>query len=121
MNRHRGEVGAVLDGEAYTLCLTLGALAEIEAQLGGADILSLAQRFETGRISAADAICIIGAGLRGGGNAISDKAVASMRIDGGAPGYLKLVIDLLHAAFGMAEQTQASEGKSDAPFPGGAQ
>ncbi len=121
VNRHRGEVSAVLDGEAYTLCLTLGALAEIEAQLGGVDILSLAQRFESGRISAQEAICIIGAGLRGGGNAITDKAVAAMRSDDGVPGYLKLVIDLLHAAFGMAEPTQTTEGKSDAPFPGGAQ
>lgn len=121
-NRHRGEVSAVLDGQTYRLCLTLGALAEIEGQLGGADILSLALRFESGRISAAEAICIIGAALRGGGNAVSDKAVAAMRIEGGVAGYLGLVIDLLHAAFGADEQAGGQGGGDvNGPFPGGAQ
>ena len=30
-NKHRGEVTARLDGKDYTLCLTLGALAELDA------------------------------------------------------------------------------------------
>ena len=30
-NCHRGEIAARLDGRDYTLCLTLGALAEMEA------------------------------------------------------------------------------------------
>ena len=29
-NRYRGEVTAVLDGRQWTLCLTLGALAELD-------------------------------------------------------------------------------------------
>ena len=64
-NRHRGEIDAMLDGTRYTLCLTLGALAELESAFGDADMLALAQRFESGRLSASDAIRIIGAGLRG--------------------------------------------------------
>ena len=36
-NRHRGEIEAELGGQRYTLCLTLGALAEIEHAYGGAD------------------------------------------------------------------------------------
>lgn len=123
VNRHRGELGATLDGQPYRLCLTLGALAEIEAQLGGVDILSLAQRFEGGRIAASEAICILGAGLRGGGNQITDQQLAQMQIEGGVPGYLRLVIELLHAAFGVSEPGGAgsSGGQENAPFPGGAQ
>ena len=40
-NRHRGEI-AVLDGRERTLCLTLGALAELEASFGAEDLVALA-------------------------------------------------------------------------------
>ena len=123
-NRHRGEITARLDGRAYTLCLTLGALAELEAQLEGEDILALAQRFESGRITAREAIYVIGAGLRGAGNDISDEAVARMQADGGVPGYLTLVINLLQAAFGVEVDTDGPGPKkqeaANSPFPGGA-
>ena len=33
VNPHRGEIEAVLGGVPYTLCLTLGALAELGARL----------------------------------------------------------------------------------------
>lgn len=120
-NLHRGEISANLDGKPYTLCLTLGALAELEEQLGGEDILALAQRFESGRITAREAMCVIGAGLRGAGNDISDDAVGRMQVDGGVPGYLSLVIHLLQAAFGADEAPGMREGsgESPAPFPGG--
>lgn len=36
-NKHRGEVTARLDGKDYTLCLTLGALAEMEQAFGAED------------------------------------------------------------------------------------
>lgn len=126
VNRHRGEVSAILDGKKYTLCLTLGALAEIEAQLGGVDILVLAQRFESGGIAARDAIAVIGAGLRGGGHQITDSELACMQIEGGVPGYLALVIELLLAAFGLegappgVAENSPSGGQANAPFPGGA-
>ena len=67
-NRHRGEIEAELGGETYVLCLTLGALAELESAYGDQDLIAIAERFETGRIGASDAIRIIGAGLRGGGH-----------------------------------------------------
>ena len=35
-NVHRGEISALIGGEERTLCLTLGALAELEARLGPA-------------------------------------------------------------------------------------
>lgn len=98
-NRHRGEIEAVLGGERRVLVLTLGALAELEDAFGGEDMLALAVRFETGRISARDAIRIIGAGLRGAGNDVSDGEVARMSAEGGASGYIAIVADLFIATF----------------------
>lgn len=119
-NLHRGEISAVLDGQSYNLCLTLGALAELEERLGGEDILSLAQRFETGRIKAREAMFVIAAGLRGAGNEISDAQAGRMQIDGGVPGYLNLVIALLQAAFGADGPADSHEkGVPKTPFPGG--
>ena len=100
VNRHRGEIAAILGGERRTLVLTLGALAELEDAFGGEDMLALASRFETGRISARDAIRIIGAGLRGAGETMSDEDVARMNVEGGAAGYIAIVADLLTATFG---------------------
>jgi hypothetical protein len=98
-NRHRGEIEAELGGKTYTLVLTLGALAEIEHAYGGEDLLAIAERFETGRIKASDAIKVIGAGLRGAGEKISDEDVAKLSAPGGAAGYLRIVADLLKATF----------------------
>lgn len=99
-NARRGEIEAALDGRTWTLCLTLGALAELEAALGAGDLMALAQRFEAGRLSSADAIRVIGAGLRGAGNEIDDRAVARMRCDDGAAGFVAIVARLLAATFG---------------------
>jgi hypothetical protein len=101
VNGIRGEIEAILDGKPYRLCLTLGALAELETALGDADMMALAERFGTGRLSAGDAIRLIGAGLRGGGHAISDADVAAMTVDGGASGYAGIVARLLNATFGQ--------------------
>ncbi len=77
VNRYRGEIEAALDGKSYRLCLTLGALAELEHAFGEEDMLAVAERFESGRIAAKDAIRIIGAGLRGAGYELDDAAVAA--------------------------------------------
>jgi hypothetical protein len=47
-NPARGEIEAFLDGRQWTLCLTLGALAELEASLAAGDLMGLARRFEAG-------------------------------------------------------------------------
>lgn len=101
-NLHRGEIEAVLDGVPYRLCLTLGALADLESAFGAEDMLALAQRFSGGRIAARDAIRIIGAGLRAGGTMIEDAAVGDMRVNAGAAGFVDIVARLLHATFGAA-------------------
>ena len=98
-NHHRGEIEAELGGRSWRLCLTLGALAELEAAYGGEDLLALAQRFESGKIGATDALRIIGAGLRGAGHPVTDGEVAAMPVEGGAAGYLRIVVKLMTATF----------------------
>lgn len=100
VNRHRGEIEAVLDGEPRTLCLTLGALAELEASFAVDDLAGLAERFASGRLSARDLIRIVGAGLRGGGECVSDEDVARMTTDKGAAGFAEIAARLLRATFG---------------------
>ncbi len=102
-NRRRGEVAARIDGRDRTLCLTLGALAELEAAFAADNLIELAERFETGRLSAADIIRIIACGLRGAGESVSDAEVAAMRIDGGAAGFARIAADLLGITFGAVE------------------
>lgn len=119
-NTHRGEIEAVLDGKSFRLCLTLGALAELESAFGDEDMLALAQRFGGGRLSARDCVRIIGAGLRGAGYEINDDAVRVMRAENGAAGYVDTVARLLRATFGDdTEGRRASaEEPSTGPFPG---
>lgn len=101
-NRLRGEVAAELGGRSFTLCLTLGALAELEASFAAADIAGLAARFEEGRLSSRDLIRILGCGLRGAGHALSDDEVAQLSVSGGLPGYVAIAADLLAATFGAS-------------------
>jgi hypothetical protein len=100
VNRRRGEVEAVLDGRPYRLCLTLGALAELESAFAATDMLALAERFASGRLSAREAVSILTAGLRGGGNELSEAEVARMQVEGGAAGYVAIIAGLLQATFG---------------------
>jgi hypothetical protein len=130
-NPHRGEIEACLDGRSYTLCLTLGALAELEHAFGHEDMLALAERFQSGRLSARDAQRIIGAGLRGAGHDIPDAAVARMQAEGGAAGFVDIVARLLGATFGgagvspsgsdtvaPASPSAGAGGSEPRPFPG---
>jgi hypothetical protein len=98
-NARRGEVEAVIDGERRILCLTLGALAELETAFGVDNIADLAARFAAGRIGAGEMIAILGAALRGGGNRVEDEDVRDMRVDGGVEGAIKLTAALLAEAF----------------------
>ena len=101
-NLRRGEIAAVIGGEERVLCLTLGALAELEARLGAGDLAGLGERFAGGRISARDLTAILGAGLRGGGHQLSDDDLARMSIEGGLTGAAEIAVRLLRATFGEA-------------------
>lgn len=99
-NRRRGEIAAILDGREHRLCLTLGALAELEAAFGADDMTALAERFASGRLSARDLMRLLGAGLRGGGHAVSDDDIAAMKAEGGIAGIAAIVTELLEVTFG---------------------
>jgi hypothetical protein len=99
-NRYRGEIDAELGGKRYVLCLTLGALAELESAFGASDLIELTARFETGRLSARDLIVIIASGLRGGGAKLSNEDVAGLSIPDGLHGYVRIAAALLAATFG---------------------
>lgn len=129
VNTHRGEIEADLDGKHFNLCLTLAALAELEHAFGVDDMTALAARFESGRISSNDCVKILGAGLRGGGHDISNDAVAIMKSNLGAAGFVDIVVRLLTATFGAADQISGqhqplvpgedkAEERKPAPFPG---
>ena len=67
-NGARGEVAATLAGAERRLCLTLGALAEIEAGLGVSGIAALGERMRV--LSAGDLMVVLAALLRGGGESV---------------------------------------------------
>jgi hypothetical protein len=116
-NLHRGEIDAVLDGQPHRLCLTLGALAELESTFGNDDMLAVAERFSRGRLSARDAVRIIGAGLRGAGHQVTDDVVARMRAEGGAAGFVDIVSRLLGATFGTGDDTAMAKADPTLPPP----
>jgi hypothetical protein len=98
-NHHRGEIDADIGGARRRLVLTLGALAELEAAFGADDLVALADRFANGRLKARDLVCIIAAGLRGAGEAVSDDEVSRMAAPDGAQGYVRIAVDLIAATF----------------------
>ena len=109
-NRNRGEIEAEIGGMRRRLVLTLGALAELEAAFGADDLPALADRFGDGRLKARDLARIIGAGLRGAGEAVSDDEVAAMAVDGGAAGYVAIAAELIAATFGARAGPSAAPG-----------
>jgi hypothetical protein len=99
-NHHRGEIEAEIGSARRKLVLTLGALAELEAAFGAGDLVALAERLGSGRLTARDLICIIAAGLRGAGEAVTDDEVARMAVAGGVHGYVGIAGALIEATFG---------------------
>lgn len=102
-NRRRGEVEAVLNGERRILCLTLGALAELETAFAAESLGDLAARFSAGRLKARDMIAILAAGLRGGGNLVSEEDVAMLSAEGGIAELARVTGALLAATFTEAQ------------------
>ena len=102
-NPFAGEVQLTLDGVAFDLKLTLGALAELEAEMGGETALDLIERFEVGRFSTQDVLRLIVAGLRGGGWTGTAKDLLSAEIEGGLLQATKVAAQLLARAFGPVE------------------
>jgi hypothetical protein len=101
-NARRGEVALQLGGARYTLCLTLGALAELEHAFGVEDLTALAERFGSGRLSSRDLLTILAAALRGGGHALDDAEVAALPLGDGLAPVAQAIADLLVVTFGAA-------------------
>ena len=81
VNRRRGEVEAVIDGKPLRLCLTLGALAELEDAFGASDLQALAGRFAGGRLSARDLLVIAGGDYFGLTDPAMPMPLPGVRID----------------------------------------
>ena len=99
-NRIRGEVPLALGGRRYTLCLTLDALAELEEAFGVEDLMALAERFGTGRLTSRDLLALLAVALRGGGHELGDGEVANLPLRDGIAPVAAAIADLLVATFG---------------------
>jgi hypothetical protein len=79
VNAARGEVLLTIDGAPRRLCLTLGALAELEAAFDALSLSALAERL--GQLTANDLIVVLAALTAGGGEAVSAAGLAKASID----------------------------------------
>jgi Phage tail tube protein, GTA-gp10 len=95
-NRARGEVLLAIDGRERRLCVTLGALAELEAAFDAVSLAELGERLN--QLAASDLITVLAALTAGGGEAIGAAELASARIDP------------RHAAAAVAEAFRAAFG-----------
>ena len=123
-NRHRGEIEARLDGRPYRLCLTLGALAELEAAFGDEDMLALATRFENGRLRRATA-CALSARACAAAATISPTRRSAACRHGRRRGGLRrdrrarCCSDVRQREAAAAQRPHAAgEARRPAPFPG---
>jgi len=103
-NPWTGEVALVVDGERHVAKLTLGALAEMEAELTCGSLVELVERFETGRHSARDVLAVIVAGLRGGGWQGGAGDLLAADIEGGPLAASAAAAELLVRAFVLPDE-----------------
>lgn len=78
-NAARGEVLLAIDGAPRRLCVTLGALAELEAAFDVNSFTELGERL--GGLTASDLIVVLAALTAGGGAPMTSGELAVARID----------------------------------------
>ncbi len=98
-NPYAGEACLVIDGTPHVLKLTLGALAELEADLATGTLIDLVARFEGEGFSARDVMALIVAGLRGGGWRGGSDDLLAAEIEGGPIEAARVAAQLLARAF----------------------
>lgn len=103
-NPWAGEVALSLDGRRHVLRLTLGALAELEAELGAGTLIELVERFEGRRFATRDVLALIVAGLRGGGWPGTAADLMTVEIGGGPVEAARVAAELLARAFALPGQ-----------------
>ncbi len=74
-----GDASLLINGEAVTLRLTLGALAELEDRLGGGDFSALARRLE--KTGVGNLLVLLEALSAGGGRRLSARELETAEID----------------------------------------
>ena len=79
VNTARGEVLLEIDGAPRRLCVTLGALAELEAAFDVGSLAELGERL--GQLTASDLITVLSALTAGGGESMSAAELAAVNID----------------------------------------
>jgi hypothetical protein len=97
-NKARGEVLLTIDGRPRRLCLTLGALAELEAAFDVASLPELAERMSA--LSASDMLVVLAALTAGGGAPLNAAELACASIEPAAAA--KAVAAAFQAAFADA-------------------
>lgn len=97
-NKARGETLLTIDGRNVRLCVTLGALAELEAAFDVVSLSELGERLT--QLTASDLIIVISA-LTGAGEAhLTPAQIAAAQVD--AKAAAKAVADAFRAAFDAA-------------------
>lgn len=99
VNRWRGDVALVVNGQRRVARLTLGALAELEEALEEPSLVALVERFEGHRFSSRDVLLLLAAGLRAGGTEVSAETLAQAEIEGGPVAASQAAAELLARAF----------------------
>ncbi|MEL7114216.1 MAG: gene transfer agent family protein [Pseudomonadota bacterium] len=102
-NPWAGEVTLVIDGASHVMKLTLGALAELEAEMDADTLVAMIARFEQGHVAARDVVALIVAGLRGGGWRGSKADLLSADIEGGPIAATRAAGELIKRAFAFDE------------------
>jgi len=98
-NPMRGEVIVELDGQPHVARLTLGALAQLEAQLDVDGLTGLVARLDQGRISSQDILAVLVAGLRGAGWDGQASDLLTVQVASGPLEAARLAARLLALAF----------------------
>lgn len=78
-NRARGEVLLTIDGVPHKLCVTLGALAELEAAFDVGSFAELGERLA--HLTASDLLIVVSALTAGGGAPLTAAALCNADID----------------------------------------
>lgn len=102
-NPWRGDVALRIDGETHVMRLTLGALAELEAELKAGSLMAMVERFEGATFTSQDVLALLRAGLRGGKCGVSDEQLFHAEIAGGPIAAARAAAELLARAFTVAD------------------
>jgi len=81
-NKRRGEVTfSPIPGVEYTMCMTLGAMAEIEEAFELDSITELSEVFSDGKFKIRQLIQLLAALIRGGGHDIEDSEIENFDLN----------------------------------------